>query len=85
MNQHETKGPYNPWATRVPFAAFLIVTRGGYLRLLYQGQDSLWQDVRYEIDDFSTSNDLLTHAALCGDKGDRAGPPFPSRITHMLC
>ena len=63
------KGPYNPWAVKTPLSAMVVVSRGGSVRLAYQGQDNQWQDVRCEIDDLSTSNDLLTHAALCPDRG----------------
>jgi hypothetical protein len=55
-------------------AAFLVVTRGGYVRLGYQGADARWQDVKYEIDDFSTSEDLITHAAFSTDKGHHIFP-----------
>ncbi|MCJ1321765.1 mediator complex subunit [Xylographa vitiligo] len=70
VTQQEMKGPYNPWAVKTPLSAMVVVSRGGSVRLAYQGQDNQWQDVRCEIDDLSTSNDLLTHAALCPDRGD---------------
>lgn len=64
------KGPYNPWASKAQLSALVVISRGGTLRLVYQGQDSQWQDVRHDIDELSTSNDLITHASLCPDKGD---------------
>ncbi|MCJ1284725.1 mediator complex subunit [Xylographa opegraphella] len=70
VTQQETKGPYNPWATKSPLSAMVIVSRGGSVRLVYQGPDNSWHDVRHEIDDFATTNELLTHAALCPDRGD---------------
>ncbi|MCJ1388619.1 mediator complex subunit [Xylographa bjoerkii] len=70
VTQQEMKGPYNPWAIKTPLSALVVVSRGGYVRLVYQGQDNQWQDVRYELDDLPTSNDLLTHATLCPDRGD---------------
>ncbi|MCJ1479591.1 mediator complex subunit [Lambiella insularis] len=68
--QYEMKGPHNPWAIKAPLSAMVVISRGGTLRLIYQGQDAQWQDVRHEIDELSTSNDLFTHASLCSDKGE---------------
>lgn len=59
-------GPHNPSSNK---SALVAVTRGGVIRLLLQGQDMRWQDTKAEIDGISTSAELLTHAAMCADKG----------------
>ena len=66
-------GPCVPWTVKQHqiIAAFIVVTRTGYARLVYQRPDNQWQDVKYEIDDLVTSDDLLTHASFCPEKGGR--------------
>lgn len=59
-------GPHNPNTNK---SALLAVTRSGIIRLLLQGQDMSWQEIKTEIDSISSSSELLTHAAMCADKG----------------
>lgn len=66
VSQHKLMGPHNPSTNK---SALVAVTRGGGIRILLQGQDMRWQDAKAEIDGISTSAELLTHAALCADKG----------------
>ena len=84
VTQQEMKGPYNPWAIRAPLSAMIMVSRGGSVRLIYQGQDNQWQDARWDIDNLSTSNDLLTHAALCPDKGMFRVPQLCTPLMPLL-
>lgn len=65
-SQHKLMGPHNPSTNK---SALMAVTRGGTIRLLMQGQDSSWQEIKAEIDSISTVSELLTHAAMCADKG----------------
>ena len=44
------------------------------MRLMYQFQSSQWLDNKLEIEGISTSSDLLTHAALCPEKGGFSSP-----------
>ena len=64
---HKLMGPQNPNQTQK--SALLAVTRGGLIRLFVQGQDASWSDIRTEIDSFSSSSGLLSHAAMSADKG----------------
>ena len=59
-------GPLNPNGNK---SALVAVTRGGAIRLLAQGQDARWQDIRTDVDSISSSSGLLSHAALSADKG----------------
>jgi mediator of RNA polymerase II transcription subunit 16 len=61
-------GPHNPSTNK---SALVAVTRGGVIRLLFQGLDLRWQDTKAEIDSISTTPELLTHAAMCADRGKR--------------
>lgn len=67
-SQHRCWGPYNPSGK----SALVAVTRGGTLRLIFQGADNRWYDAAAEIESTLTSSDVLTHAAICGDKGEWA-------------
>ena len=69
--QFESRGPSNPSGK----VALVAVTRGGTVRLLYQNPDTAFQEVKHELDGFSTSGDLLTHATLSPDKGRFLKPP----------
>lgn len=66
VSHHKPMGPHNPTANK---SALVAVTRGGVLKLLFQGSDMRFQDLKGEIDSISTSAELLTHAAMCADKG----------------
>lgn len=66
-SQHKAWGPYNPSGK----SALVAVTRGGTIRVVLQGADNRWHDTSAEVESILTSSDVLTHAALCGDKGKR--------------
>jgi mediator of RNA polymerase II transcription subunit 16 len=67
-NSFETKGPFNPWGK----SGFLTVTKGGIVRLAFQGPDSSWHDVKQELDGVSNSSELLTHASFCSERESTA-------------
>ena len=55
---------------RSPFKkpALMIVTKAGSVMLFYADETS-HSSAKYDLEDVSTSSDLLTHAAFCDDKG----------------
>lgn len=59
-------GPQNPNPNK---PALVVITRGGMIRLMFQGQDIRWHDLKTDLDSISVSSELLTHAAVCADKG----------------
>ena len=63
---HKLMGPHNPNNNK---PALVAVTRGGFIRLIFQNQAGQWYDIRAEVDSVSVFAGLLTHAALCADKG----------------
>ena len=72
--RHRPTGPKNPHLFQETAGknkpAFVTVTRTGSIRVMYQGLDgSRWVDFRGELDSVGASSELLTHAALCDDKG----------------
>lgn len=72
--RHKLTGPRNPNLFQdVPGKnkpAFVAVTRTGYIKLIFQGSDiSRWLDFKGGLDSVGASSELLTHAALCDDRG----------------
>lgn len=67
-------GPHNPHTVGDQpgknKAALVTITRAGVIRLIYQGPDGArWLDFKSELQSVSTAAELLTHAAICADKG----------------
>ena len=67
VSHHKPMGPHNPSVNK---SALVAVTRGGVLKLLLQAPDMRMSDTKADIDGISTSAELLTHAAMCADKGE---------------
>ncbi|KAL8701035.1 MAG: hypothetical protein Q9224_000687 [Gallowayella concinna] len=66
-------GPHNPHVLGEQSsrnkAALVVVTKAGYIRLLYQGGDGAqWLEFKAELESISTAADLLTHASICSEK-----------------
>ena len=47
--------------------ALICVTRSGTFRVLFQGQDSRWQEFKSETENVASPSELLTHAAMCAE------------------
>ena len=75
LSPYEAKGPYNPYQK----SAFIVATRGASVKLFYQGLSSEWVEVKAEVDGISSSEDMLTHADFCSDKGTNALRPLAVR------
>lgn len=60
-------GPFHPMNK----SALVAVTRGGTMRLVYQQPDGRWLEASVEIESIGSSVDVLTHASLCADKGNK--------------
>ena len=60
------QGIQNPWKRP---GACIVVTKGGALILIYTDDESP-HEIKNELDGISTSNDLVTHASLCPEKGE---------------
>ena len=73
--------------------ALICVTRSGTFRVLFQGQDSRWQEFKSETENVASPSELLTHAAMCAEgvvekdnpeKGRQYGPVSkPIDITYQ--
>ncbi|KAF1984807.1 hypothetical protein K402DRAFT_395496 [Aulographum hederae CBS 113979] len=62
MSQSASPGPTNPIDGK---SALVCITRAGHLRLLFQQNDSKWNEVSIEISDFAAeAGHFLTHASF---------------------
>jgi mediator of RNA polymerase II transcription subunit 16 len=58
-------GPSHPNPAK---SAFVYVTTNGSLRVLYPQNNNKWFEAHTELESIVSSDDLITHAAICGDK-----------------
>ncbi|RKF72818.1 Mediator of RNA polymerase II transcription subunit 16 [Golovinomyces cichoracearum] len=58
-------GPCHPNHSK---SAFVFVTTNGLLKLLWPQNNSKWCDIHSELESILSSDDLITHAAICPDK-----------------
>ncbi len=75
-------GPYHPAGPSPPKAALVSVTRSGVLRLLFQQPENKWGETHTDLEAVTTSNDLLTHASFCSDRGDKGDRGSDSLMLH---
>ncbi|KAG9245029.1 mediator of RNA polymeras-like protein II transcription subunit 16 [Calycina marina] len=79
-------GPSHPNHNK---SAFVCVSAGGCLKVIYPlnpyinpqtGQHSppVWREFHTELESISSSDDLITHAAICSDKPNMFNPPNPT-------
>ena len=61
----KSMGPHHPQDK----SAIVSVTRRAKLRLLYQQLDSKWLEVITDLEGLATSDDVISHASFCADKG----------------
>lgn len=59
-------GPSHPIPSK---SALVCVTTNGMLRLLWPQSSGKWFETTCEVDSIVSSDDLITHAAICPDKG----------------
>ncbi|POS87746.1 hypothetical protein EPUL_001131 [Erysiphe pulchra] len=64
-SQTPTLGPCNPIPGK---SAFVFVTTNGLLKLLWPQSNNKWCDIHTELESIVSSDDLITHAAICPDK-----------------
>jgi mediator of RNA polymerase II transcription subunit 16 len=58
-------GPCHPDPRK---SALICLTTSGDLRLIFPQSDGKWYHISSEIESVVSSNDLITHAAICVDK-----------------
>jgi len=59
-------GPSHPHHSK---SAFVYVTTNGSLRVMWQQNTNKWHESHTELESIVSSDDLITHAAICSDKG----------------
>lgn len=59
-------GPVHPNAAK---SSLVCVTAGGILKLFFAQHTNQMQDVHLEMESIASSDDLITHAAICTERG----------------
>lgn len=77
---YQSLGPFHPNPTR---SAFVCVTAGGILKLFFTQNTNQVQDIHLEMESITSSDDLITHAAICSERGKTAklGCSISPRLT----
>lgn len=63
--------------------ALLMISRHGMLKVLFQGQDR-WSDIKIDTESVTNPSEVLTHAAMCADKGAEKGMLFHYAPLHLF-
>ncbi|KAL2067489.1 hypothetical protein VTL71DRAFT_1914 [Oculimacula yallundae] len=66
VSQVPLLGPCHPVNSK---SAFVCVTTNGLLRVLWQQNNNKWCESHTEMESIVSSDELITHAAICSDKG----------------
>lgn len=59
-----------PWHPNHQKSAFVCVTTNGLLRVLWPQNTGKWFESHTELESIVSSDDLITHAAICSDKSN---------------
>ncbi|KAJ4417102.1 Mediator of RNA polymerase II transcription subunit 16 [Gnomoniopsis sp. IMI 355080] len=62
----QPSGPIHPNTAK---SALVCVTAGGILKLFFAQNTSQIQDIHQEMESIASSDDLITHAAICTERG----------------
>ncbi|KKY36090.1 putative mediator of rna polymerase ii transcription subunit 16 [Diaporthe ampelina] len=62
----QASGPWHPNPSK---SALVCVTANGLLKLFYPQNSNLVQETQLEMESITSSDDLITHAAMCSDRG----------------
>lgn len=63
---------FGPWHPNPAKSALLCVTTNGVLKLFYSQNNNKVEETQLELESVTTSDDLISHAAICSDKSKNA-------------
>lgn len=72
-NVNQAFGPWHPNAQK---SSLVCVTSGGVLKLFFYQNSNQVQDIHVEMESITSSDDLITHAAISSERG-KDPPPSP--------
>lgn len=64
-------GPFHPQSIQT-MSALISVTRGASIRFLSQQRNGEWLETITELESLATSDDMISHASFCSDRGKLA-------------
>jgi len=71
---------HGPWHPHPNKSALLCVTTNGDLKLMYHQNNNRLEETAVELESVTSSNDLITHAALCSEKSRYSSPVPPTLV-----
>lgn len=69
---------FGPWHPNPQKSSLVCVTANGFLKLFYSQNSNQVQETQLEMESITSSDDLITHAAICPDRGK--AHPYPSLL-----
>lgn len=60
---------FGPWHPNPQKSALVCVTANGFLKLFFSQNSNQVQETQLEMESITSSDDLITHAAMCPDRG----------------
>ncbi|PSR99439.1 RNA polymerase II mediator complex subunit Sin4 [Coniella lustricola] len=60
---------FGPWHPNPQKSALVCVTASGLLKLLFSQNNNQLQEIHLEMESVASSDDLITHAAICSERG----------------
>ena len=70
-------GPFHPNPGK---SALLCITTNGLLKLFFSQNNNRIEETDIELENITSSDDLITHASICSDKSTVACHPKPSYL-----
>lgn len=68
-NVHQAFGPWHPNTQK---SSLVCVTSSGLLKLFFSQNSNQVQEIHVEMESITSSDDLITHAAICSERGELA-------------
>lgn len=75
---------YGPWHPNPQKSALVCVTENGLLKLFFSQNSNQVQEVHIEMESITSSDDLITHAAICSERGEIKKAVASPSATHNL-
>lgn len=61
---------FGPWHPNPQKSSLVCVTSSGLLKLFFSQNSNQVQEIHVEMESITSSDDLITHAAICSERGE---------------
>lgn len=66
---HNINQAFGPWHPNPAKSSLVCVTSSGMLHLFFSQNSNQVQEIHVEMESVASSDDLITHAAICSERG----------------